>query len=93
MEGTEIFTENVIVMEAKTRDVVKEELQSEIQLLGSGKAYFFTEGKFYQGIWKKEKATDEFEYFYDGQPMKFKGEHAWVNIVPSLNDVETTAVR
>ncbi|NLT95453.1 MAG: DUF3048 domain-containing protein [Clostridia bacterium] len=92
-EGTVIYTENVIVLEAKTRDVVKEELQSEIEVLGSGKAYFFTGGKFYQGTWKKEKAADEFEYLYEGQPMKFKGEHAWVNIVPSLKDVETTILQ
>ncbi|MGI6226684.1 MAG: DUF3048 domain-containing protein [Peptococcales bacterium] len=91
-EGTEIFTENIIVIEAKTRDVVKEELQSEIELLGSGKAYFFTDGKFYEGTWKKEKAVDEFEYIYEGKPMEFEGEHAWVNIVPSLNDIKTTKI-
>lgn len=92
LEGTEIFTENVIALEAKTRDVVKEELQSEIELIGSGKAFFFTNGQAFEGTWKKDKAEAEFEYFYNGQPMKFIGEHAWINVVPSLNDVETTQI-
>jgi len=92
LEGTEIFTENIIVMEAKTREVVKDELESEIELIGSGKAYFFTGGKFYEGSWKKTKAEAEFEYIYEDKPMQFIGEHAWINVVPSLNDVKTTQI-
>ncbi|MFZ7103053.1 MAG: DUF3048 domain-containing protein [Peptococcaceae bacterium] len=92
LEGAEIFTENVIVMEAETREVVKEELESEIDLLGQGKAYFFTGGKFVTGEWKKAKAEDELEFIYDGDSMKFQGEHAWINIVPSLNDVKRTKI-
>lgn len=92
LEDTEIFTENVIVMEAKTREVVKDELESEIELIGRGKAYFFTGGKFWEGEWKKEKSASEFEFNYRGEPMKFSGEHAWINVVPSLKNVEMTKI-
>lgn len=90
LKGKTIYTENIIVMEAKTKEVVKDELESEIELIGQGKALFFTNGQVYEGNWKKEKAGSEFEFIYNDQPMKFVGEHAWINIVPSLSNVKKT---
>jgi len=91
-EGLEIFTENIVVLETKTREVVTNELESEIELIGGGKALFFTGGNAYEGTWKKEKAASEFTFIYQGKNMKFIGEHAWINIVPALKNVEVTKV-
>jgi len=88
LEGNELYTENVIVIEAKTRNVVTDQLRSEVDLIGKGKALFFTDGKTYQGSWEKPQAESEFKFLYEGKPMKFNGEHAWINVVGNLSDVE-----
>ncbi|MDK2824459.1 MAG: hypothetical protein PWP71_2377 [Clostridia bacterium] len=92
LAGDQIYTENIIVMEAKTREVVKDELESEIDLIGKGKALYFTNGKVLAGTWEKEKAGSEFRFFYNELPMKFTGEHSWINIVPSLEIVNKTKI-
>lgn len=88
LEGNEIYTENVIVLAAKTRDVVTDQLRSEVDLIGKGEALFFTDGKVYKGSWEKPQAQSEFNFLYEGNPMNFKGEHAWINVIGNIGNVE-----
>ncbi|MFZ5943093.1 MAG: DUF3048 domain-containing protein [Bacillota bacterium] len=88
LTGEEIYTENVIVMAAKTREYMDGKiLKSNIEIIGGDKAFFFTNGQVYRGSWKKSNAESEFEFYVDGKPMKFFGQHAWINVVPSLDAV------
>lgn len=86
-QGVKIATDNLIVMETVTRSVVKEELQSEMKVTGSGKALFFIDGKGYEGTWKRDKITDPFSFLYNGELMKFKEGKTWIQIVPNLSEV------
>lgn len=88
LEGNELYTENVIVLAAKTRNVVTDQLRSEVDLIGKGEALFFTDGKVFKGSWEKPRAESEFKFLYEGNSMKFNGEHAWINVVGNLNIVQ-----
>lgn len=91
LEGGEIVTENVIVLAAKTRQYAQNnEPKTDIDIIGSGQALYFTKGQGFEGTWEKKKANTEIEFFYEGKPMEFVGEHAWINIVPNLDTVKMT---
>lgn len=86
-EGVKIATDNLVVMEIPSRSVVKEELQSEMKVVGSGTAKFFIDGKIYQGKWSKEKTSSPFSFFYNDEPMKFKEGKTWIQVVPKISQV------
>lgn len=86
-QGNEIMTENVIILEIPSRSVKKEEIQSEMDVTGSGDARFMTGGRYYAGTWSKDNSSDPFTYGYEGGEMLFEGGHAWVLIVPDLDYV------
>ena len=77
-----IAADNLIVMKAKNRHVVKEELQSEIEILGSGEAVFFVGGKAYAGSWSKKNPESDFVFTYQGKPMEFREGKTWIQVIP-----------
>ncbi len=86
-QKVKIFADNLILMETPTRTVVKEEVQSEMNVFGSGKAVFFIDGLYYEGTWEKVKAADPFTFKYNGEPMKFKEGKTWIQVVPNISEV------
>ena len=86
-QKVKIFADNLILMETPTRTVVKEEVQSEMNVFGSGKAVFFIDGLYYEGTWEKAKAADPFTFQYNGEPMKFKEGKTWIQVVPNFSEV------
>ncbi len=87
-DKVKIATDNLIVMEIPSRTVIKEEVQSEMKVLGSGKALFFIDGKVYEGSWGKGKVTDPFSFTYNGELMKFKEGKTWIQVVSNISQIE-----
>lgn len=87
-DGVRIAPDNLIIMAIPSRTVVKEEVQSEMNVIGQGKAEFLRDGQLYEGIWKKEKTNDPFTFYYQDQPMNFKEGQTWIQVVPSLDIVK-----
>lgn len=56
------------------------------KLIGEGTAYIFRDGKFQNGIWKKDslKSRTKF-YLASGEEIEFNRGKFWVSIVPSRN--------
>lgn len=84
-DGTQITTDNVIVLATRTFDEKKEEWQVNIRVVGEGEAVFFTGGKAYAGKWRKASRYSHFEFLYQGKAMKFSPGQTWVEIVPGLD--------
>lgn len=81
-----IVADNVFVLTAKTREVIKEELESEIELIGKGSALYFVEGKYTKGYWEKKSATAEMNFFTEeGQPIKAKSGKTWIQVIPQMD--------
>jgi len=86
-EGNKIKTDNIVIIEAsvKTVQVPVDGVQSEINLLGSGDAFFLRDGYVYEGKWVKDNASSHFEYFLDdGSEFVFKKGNVWVQQVASF---------
>jgi len=90
-QKNKIAVDNLIIMETSTRTVVKEEVQSEMNVFGTGKAIFLIDGMYYEGSWKKEKNADPFTFFYKEEPMKFKEGKTWIQVVPEISEVNLTS--
>ncbi len=82
-DGISITADNIIVMTAQTKEVVKEQLESEIKLIGKGSAYYFMDKMAAQGSWEKTSASASLK-FYDenGAPLKIKPGKTWVQVIP-----------
>lgn len=86
-DNEKILVDNIIVMKVPVKSVVKEEVQSEININSSGRAYFFVDGRAYEGSWKKESSAKDFEFLYNEELMQFKEGKTWIQIVPKTSDV------
>ncbi len=86
---TKILADNVIVMKAKTRVVVKNDIPySDIELTGTGDAYYFAEGKMKKGTWEKTSASSALEFKDEkGELVKFKVGKTWVQVIPNENEI------
>ncbi len=86
-EQEPIKAQNIIILEApvKTVEVPVDGIQSEINIIGQGKALFLREGKLLSGTWHKDKPESHFEYrLEDGSRLTFAPGKVWVQQVPSL---------
>ncbi|MFZ5754022.1 MAG: DUF3048 domain-containing protein, partial [Bacillota bacterium] len=82
-DGATIVADNLIAMVAPTREVVKEELESEIKLIGKGEARYFIDGKMMKGSWEKPSPERNIRFLDEkGQPVKFKPGKTWVQVLP-----------
>ncbi|MBZ4653226.1 MAG: hypothetical protein JG781_564 [Peptococcaceae bacterium] len=82
-DGAPIAADNLIAMVAPTREVVKEELESEIKLIGKGEARYFIDGKMMKGSWEKPSPERNIRFLDEkGQPVKFKPGKTWVQVLP-----------
>lgn len=85
-DGAAIKAQNILVMAAKTREVIKEELESEIELIGKGELLYFVEGKVHKGTWEKASAESSIKFLEEtGQPIKIKSGKTWVQVLPAMS--------
>jgi len=85
-DGTAIKAQNILVLAAATREVMKEEIQSEIDILDKGQLIYFIEGKVAKGSWEKKSAESPIVFKDEqGKPLKIKDGQTWVQVLPSLD--------
>lgn len=86
-EEQPIDAQNIIIIEApvKTVTVPVDGIQSEINIIGQGKALFLRDGKLASGTWQKAKPEAHFRYVLDdGTETTFAPGSVWVQQVHSL---------
>lgn len=82
-----IIAHNVIIVEAPVRtvEVPVDGIQSEIKLIGTGKALFLRDGQVAQGSWHKARPESHFTYkLPDGSEFIYAPGTVWIQQVPSL---------
>ncbi len=87
-EKKEVYADNIILIEApiKTVQVPVDGVQSEVNIIGSGDAYFLRDGLIFKGSWKKESANSHFNYYLeDSSDYTFKDGNVWVQHVASFS--------
>jgi len=83
----------VIVMFATERSANDKKAHLFYDVIGSGTASIFQDGKQVNGTWVKRSATSR-EVFYDnlGNPMSFDRGQIWVEVLPAGNTVSFVAL-
>jgi hypothetical protein len=89
LEGNELMADTVFILEARTRDVVKDGTpMSEIDIVGSGAALRIAENRVTRGNWVKEAASGPLQIMdEDGNQMERKEGKTWIQVVPSMRNV------
>ncbi len=84
----QLAAKNVVIMFVVEKGPVDTEHHMFYQVIGTGKAIVFQNGKVVTGTWKKASALDR-EVFYDtnGDEIKMVRGQTWVELVPSTNKV------
>lgn len=88
-EGEAIWADTIFILTAKTKSVIKEEVQSQLDIVGDGNALRFVNNQFAEGSWSKPKEvlplviTDK-----NGIEFKRKEGKLWIQVVPDLSYVE-----
>jgi len=83
---------NVIVLGVEYEPSPADRRSPEAQTLGEGPAYFFSGGKFIQGIWKRELALYPIEYFGPaGEVIELAPGNTWIELADA-DDVAAGAV-
>lgn len=81
----QITVNNIIVKFVKT-DTKDDQGRLEMQINGSGKAYYFIDGDFIEGKWEKEKGKWTIFYNKEDKQIKLNPGKTWIQVVPQ--DVE-----
>jgi len=86
-DGDQLAATNIIIQMVNTK-VMDDEGRLKIDLIGRGKAVFFSEGQVIQGFW--EKKTDGITKYYqaEGEEVALTPGKTWINIVPVHVKVE-----
>jgi hypothetical protein len=83
---------NVIVLGVEYKPSVVDRNSPEAQTIGEGPAYFFSNGEFIEGTWKREFSLFPIEYLGpDGEPVEFGVGNTWIELA-DIGDVLTGAV-
>lgn len=80
--GSQLSAANVIVQQVSVR-AFDSEGRLEVDLIGEGKAWLFSEGRVQEGTWRKDAVTERTR-FYDetGAQMRLKTGQMWIQVVP-----------
>ncbi len=82
-DNVHITAQNLIVILVVHRDQMTAAGRTEMDLIGSGEAVFFRDGKAYIGTWTKPSAEAHFAFAVDGQPYNCVPGNTWIQIVPN----------
>lgn len=85
--GEEIVVDNIIVQYVKTQ-IIDSYGRKEIQLVGSGSARVFRDGRLIIANWVKNSLTERTKFFDEtGVEIKLKPGKTWLQIVPNEGSV------
>lgn len=87
-DGTPIYAKNILIAIVPAR-VVDEQFRRQMDMVGSGQAWYCLDGTCREGEWKKP-LEQEREVFYDanGEDVALNGGTTWVEVVQSKGEVE-----
>lgn len=81
-----IKAQNILIFAAPTRDVVKQVLVSEVDIIGKGELLYFIGGQQLKGSWEKVSAEAPIHFKDEqGQLIKIKDGQTWIQVCPSLD--------
>lgn len=82
-DGIPLKADNVIVMTAPTKDIIKNNiLLSEINIIGKGDIRYFQDGRMSKGTWSKSSAKTELSFRDEnGDLIKLKPGKTWVQVI------------
>ena len=94
--GNNIYADNLIIIEAPTKlvNVPVDYKQSEMNIIGKGRAIFLRNGKMYSGFWQKDSVNDHFTYrLDDGRMWVYSQGNVWIQQVHSLDENTTISFK
>jgi hypothetical protein len=88
-QGQQLAPENLVMLEVKTRTVMRQEPMLDMDVVGQGRALLFRDGRVHTGTWQKSSAGAMFVLRdATGQPFTFARGQTWFHLVPDLKYVE-----
>jgi hypothetical protein len=87
-DDVQITAHNVIVVLVNHRDLVAATWRTEMDLIGSGEAVFFRDGKAHIGTWTKVSAKAHFVFTVNNEPYMYAPGNTWIQIVPNTAPFE-----
>lgn len=83
-EPTQINPDVVIVIKVQERTSPLDNYHEDITTTGSGTAYIFQNGTFYEGIWQKNNRTSQISFKkQSGEDIKIKPGRIWISAIPN----------
>lgn len=84
----QISVKNVVVIKLRA-GVMDEKGRMEMDVVGEGKAYMFTDGQAFEGKWKKkDRESRTFFYHDDGREHEFSRGNIWIEVIPEEKSLE-----
>lgn len=89
-EGEQVSADNVVVQVVDVVVGPRGGITPHVDLVGSGKAYVFRDGRMIIGRWERESLRDITRFVAkDGSEIALRPGRTWVELLPSTIDVET----
>jgi len=80
--GAQLSAANVIVQQVTVR-AFDSEGRLEVDLIGDGKAWLFSDGSVIEGTWRKDSVTERTRFYEgSGAQMRLKAGQTWIQLVP-----------
>ncbi len=89
VSGAQLSTQNVVVIEVKQAIIEGDEKgRIEQQIIGSGKGYFYHDGRRDEITWQKASAEAQLNFYTaDGKEVYFTAGQIWISAIPSLDHI------
>lgn len=84
-DGSLVKARNVLI-QVTDQGLNNDGQHMDVEVIGSGKAYLFRDGRVFIGSWRKESVRDRTKFYLDsGKPFKLARGKTWVQVVGSQN--------
>ncbi len=88
LDNSPIVAKNIIIQKAKTK-VIDNDGRLSIDIIGSGKGYYITNGKAINITWEKSSEKSKTKYYNEnGEEIIFNVGQTWIQVVPLNPDIE-----
>lgn len=87
LDGSEIEVKNIIIQRADTK-VLDNDGRLDINIIGTGKGYYITNGKAINITWKKETEKSKTKYYNEnGEEILFNSGQTWIQVTPQNTSI------
>ena len=80
-DGSQLTADNLVTIHTTSKLIHPSDPSLDIQVIGEGKAEFFSQGKYWEGTWRRSDVREPFQFLVEGQPMQFTRGNLWVEII------------